>query len=71
MLTGLSFSNAGLYFAKKEITQLIPKQRFFHMNMLIEKCLKLKKKVGVFYISQNSWTDLGQLSDLEKFRKKF
>ena len=40
------------------------------MNMLIEKCLKLKK-VGVFYISQNSWTDLGQLSDLEKFRKKF
>ena len=64
-------ANAGLYFAKKEITQLIPKQRFFHMNMLIEKCLKLKKKVGVFYISQNSWTDLGQLSDLEKFRKKF
>lgn len=41
------------------------------MNMLIEKCLRLKKKVGVFYISQNSWTDLGQLSDLEKFRKKF
>ena len=31
---------------------------------------KIKKKVGVFYISQNSWTDLGQLSDLEKFRIK-
>ena len=40
------------------------------MNMLIEKCLKLKKSRSILYFSK-SWTDLGQLSDLEKFRKKF
>ena len=40
------------------------------MNTLIEKCLKLKKKVGVFNILQNSWTDLGQLSDLQKYKDK-
>ena len=41
------------------------------MTDLIEKCIKLKKKTGVYQIHSDSWTDLGQLSDLKKPTKIF
>ncbi len=68
--SSIFIANTGLYFAKKEIVKYIPRNKFYNMNTLIEKCLKLKKKVGVFNILQNSWTDLGQLSDLQKYKDK-
>ena len=63
-------ANTGLYFVKKEIIKLLPKNKKFEMTELIEKCLKLKKKTGVFQISPDSWTDLGQMSDLKKAYKE-
>ncbi len=59
-------ANTGLYFVKKEIIKLIPKNKKFEMTDLIEKCIKNKYKTGVYLIPSNSWTDLGQLSDLQK-----
>ncbi len=59
-------ANTGLYFVKKEIIKLIPKNKKFEMTDLIEKCLKNKHKTGVYQIPSDSWTDLGQLSDLQK-----
>ena len=59
-------ANTGLYFADKNIIKLIPKNKKFEMTDLIKKCLTLGKKVGIYQISQNSWTDLGQLSDFKK-----
>ena len=44
-------ANAGLYFAKKELTRLIPKNQNYNMNKLIEKCLRLKKKLGYIVLS--------------------
>ena len=41
------------------------------MTDLINKCLKLKKKVGVYQIQNHSWTDLGQLSDFNKASKNY
>ncbi len=64
-------TNAGLYFAKKEIIKLIPRNKFFNMTDLINKCLKLKKKIGVYKISSEAWTDLGQLSDFKKALKDY
>ena len=62
-------ANTGLYFVKKEIIKLLPKNKKFEMTDLIEKCIKLKKKTGVYQIHSDSWTDLGQLSDLKKAYK--
>lgn len=62
-------ANTGLYFVKKEIINLIPKNKKFEMTDLIEKCLKNKYKTGVYLIPSDSWTDLGQLSDLQKSYK--
>ena len=39
------------------------------MTDLIQKVMKLGNKVGVYQISSESWTDLGQLSDLKKAQK--
>tara|TARA_B100001057_G_scaffold492224_2_gene584163 strand:+ start:7818 stop:8876 length:1059 start_codon:yes stop_codon:yes gene_type:complete len=64
-------ANAGLYVMKKEVIKLIPKYKKFDLTDLINKCLKLKKKIGVYEIPNNSWTDLGKLSDLNKASKDF
>ena len=64
-------ANTGLYVMKKEITKLIPKNKKFDLTDLINKCLLLKKKIGVYEISSNSWTDLGKLSDFSKAFKNF
>ena len=63
-------ANTGLYFVKKNIVKLIPKNKKFEMTDLIDKCLKLKKKTGVYQIPIDSWKDLGQLSDLKKVYKE-
>ena len=64
-------ANTGLYFVKKEIIKLIPKNRKFEMTDLIEKCLKNKYKTGVYLIPSDSWTDLGQLSIYKNLTKVF
>lgn len=64
-------ANAGLYVMKREIINLIPKNKKFDLTDLINKCLKLRKKVGVYEVSSNAWTDLGKLSDFNKAFKNF
>jgi dTDP-glucose pyrophosphorylase len=59
-------ANTGLYFADKSIIKFIPKNKKFEMTDLIKQCLKSGKRVGIYKIPQNSWTDLGQLSDFKK-----
>ena len=36
------------------------------MNELIEKLISKKIKIGVYPISNNSWTDIGSLSEYKK-----
>ena len=36
------------------------------MTDLINKCLKKKIKIGVFKVPNESWSDLGQLTDFKK-----
>jgi len=58
--------NTGLYLVKKKIIKFLPKNKRMDMTDLIQKVMKLGNKVGVYQISSESWTDLGQLSDLKK-----
>ena len=56
---------------EREIINLIPKNKKFDLTDLINKCLKLRKKIGVYEIPNSSWTDLGKLSDFNKAFKNF
>ena len=35
------------------------KNEFLHITMLIERLKNAQKKIGVFPISEGSWTDIG------------
>ena len=62
-------ANTGLYLVKKKIMKFLPKNKKMDMTDLIQKVMKLGNKVGVYQIGSESWTDLGQLSDLKKAQK--
>lgn len=53
--------NSGMYLLEPHLINEIPENDFFHITHLIEKLRKQGRKVGVFPISQNSWSDIGTL----------
>jgi NDP-sugar pyrophosphorylase family protein len=63
------FCNAGIYALSSDILKYIPKDTFFNMTDLIDKCLSSSDIVSVFPVHEY-WSDIGTASDLEKARKK-
>jgi len=58
--------NAGLYLLEPECLDYIPENTFFHITELIEKLKYTEKNIGVFPVSQGSWTDIGQWNEYLK-----
>lgn len=58
--------NTGLYIANNKIINLIPKNKFFDFNDLINLSLKKNKKIGVFKIKDNEWHDIGKWDEFSK-----
>lgn len=57
----LTFSiNTGFYILEPHLINEIPKNTFYHITTLIEKLKLENRKIGVFPISENSWTDIGE-----------
>lgn len=52
-------ANAGLYLIKSKILKLIPQNKKFDINELINKIKKKKMKVGVFPVDSDAWYDIG------------
>jgi len=52
--------NSGMYILEPHLLKEIPENDFFHITHLIEKLQKRKGKVGVFPVSEGSWTDIGE-----------
>mgnify|MGYP006081140191 CR=1 FL=1 len=59
--------NTGLYILEPHLINEIPKNKFYHITTLIEKLIKEKRRVGVFPVSENSWTDIGEWNEYLKF----
>lgn len=51
--------NSGMYILEPHLLNEIPENDFFHITHLIENIQKRKGKVGVFPVSEGSWTDIG------------
>ena len=60
-------ANSGFYILNKEILGLIPHNKFYNINQLLDVIKKTKLKVGVFKISDNAWIDTGQWSEPPNF----
>jgi dTDP-glucose pyrophosphorylase len=59
------YSNGGIYFMKKAITQIIPPNKFYNATDLMEDLIKQNKKVISFPFS-GYWLDVGNHEDFEK-----
>jgi len=56
----LSFKiNTGMYILEPNLLQEIPENEFLHITTLIEKLHNEERKVGVFPVSEGSWSDIG------------
>ncbi|MFC1856971.1 nucleotidyltransferase family protein [Thermodesulfobacteriota bacterium] len=58
--------NTGMYVLNKEILDLIPPGKLFHVTDLIAAAKVEGFKVGVFPIDENSWIDVGQWDEYRK-----
>lgn len=63
--------NTGMYVIESGLIGCIPAGRVFHMNDFINSCKGSGKKIGVYPISEKSWTDIGQMDELFLTLKKF
>jgi dTDP-glucose pyrophosphorylase len=59
------YSNAGIYFLKKEIQKFIPKDAFYNATDLMQKLISKGEKV-VHYPMLNYWLDIGKHHDFLK-----
>jgi len=57
--------NTGMYVLNPKVLKHIPLNEFFHITHLIDK-IRNTHKIGVFPISENSWTDTGEWSEYKK-----
>lgn len=51
--------NTGMYILEPHLLKEIPTDDFFHITHLIEKIKERNGKIGVFPVSEKSWTDIG------------
>ena len=59
------YSNGGIYLMKKEMTHLIPQNKFYNATDLMEDLIQQNKKVISFPFS-GYWLDVGKHEDFEK-----
>lgn len=58
--------NSGMYILEPSLIDDVPTDTFFHITDLIEKVQKRKGKVGAFPVSEKSWIDVGEWSNILK-----
>ena len=59
--------NTGMYILEPHLINEIPSDRLYHITFLIEKLVQEGRTVGVFPISEGSWTDIGNWDEYLKF----
>lgn len=59
------YSNGGIYLMKKEMTHLIPQNKFYNATDLMEDLIQHNKKIISFPFS-GYWLDVGKHEDFEK-----
>jgi dTDP-glucose pyrophosphorylase len=61
--------NTGMYLLEPKLLEEIPLNKFYHITTLIQKLIEEGRKVGVFPISEGSWTDIGNWDEYIKYLK--
>lgn len=59
--------NTGMYILEPHLLKEIPSDRVCHITHLIEKLIGEERRVGVFPVSEGSWTDIGNWDEYMKY----
>ena len=62
--------NTGVYVIKPEVISLIPKDKFFDFTDLVEKVKDEGKKIGVYPVDDELFTDIGQWVEYQDATRK-
>ena len=62
--------NSGVYIMEPGLIGEIPENTFFHITQLIDKVKERNGRIGVFPVSQGSWTDVGEWHEYSGFLEK-
>ncbi len=63
--------NAGMYLIEPQVIEEIPANTFFHITHLVEAIMKRGGSVGVFPVSEKSWTDIGEWRTFTEASSRF
>lgn len=63
-------ANTGFYVIEPEFLDGMPGNTFSHITDLIQKCMNSGGKVGIYPVSEEQWSDMGQPEELEKMRER-
>lgn len=58
--------NTGMYILEPEVLNDIPDGEFYNLPDIVERYMNDKVKVGIYPISEQSWMDMGQLSEMKE-----
>ncbi len=64
------FINTGMYVINPDIIALIPDDKVYHMTDLVETVMTKGGKVGMYPVSENSFLDMGEFSEMERMEEK-
>jgi dTDP-glucose pyrophosphorylase len=62
--------NTGMYIIKPKVISLIPDGEMFHMTDLINVVMNNGGKVGMYPISEDSFLDMGEFSEMKRMEEK-
>lgn len=62
--------NTGLYILNPDVLSFIPPGEQFNMTDLIKKLRNNNRRIGVYPVSEESWTDVGQWGEYKKAIEK-
>jgi len=62
--------NSGVYILEPHLLAMIPDNRFYNMTDLIDAVVKRGGRVGVFPVSEGSWSDIGNWEDYQSCLKQ-
>ena len=62
--------NSGVYILEPHLLAMIPGNTFYNMTDLIDAVVKRGGRVGVFPVSEGSWSDIGNWEDYQSCMKR-
>lgn len=62
--------NTGLYLLEPEVIDSIKENEFIHLPDLAKRLIDAGEKVGAYPVSERSWMDMGQFSEMEDMKRR-